>query len=278
MKSAVALACVTILFFVGIVLWSQHQRAQLNRPVNFTKIHSHNDYHQPHPLVDALDAGARSFEADVNLVDGQLLVAHSLKEVKPDLTLQSMYLDPLRKLIQNNRGSAYGDGAPIVLLVEEKTEADVTYPVLRKALEDYSDLLTHYRNGQTEIGAITLIITGHEPPRKLLLAEPDRFVACDGILADLSVTPSPSPDVVPWISSKWKDSFTWTGEGTMPDDQQQKLKSIIEQAHAQHRTIRFWDAPDNPTTWAELQNDRVDWINTDHLADCAKFLTRHPMP
>ena len=278
MKSAIALACICVLVFVSIVLWSQKQRAQLNRPVNFTKIHSHNDYHQPHPLVDALDAGARSFEADVNLVDGQLLVAHSLKEVKPDLTLQSMYLDPLRKLIENNRGSAYGEGAPIVLLVEEKSEADVTYPVLRKVLEDYSDLLTHYVHGQTSVGAITVIITGHEPPRALLSAEPDRFVACDGILHDLSITPSPPVDLVPWISGHWKDSFTWDGTGTMPDDQKQKLLAYIEQAHAQHRQIRFWDAPDNPTTWAELQNDRVDWINTDHLANCAKFLAAHPMP
>jgi hypothetical protein len=278
MKSAVALALITIGVLLGLVEWSRQQRAALNRPVNFTKIHSHNDYHQPHPLLDALKAGARSFEADVNLVDDKLLVAHSLKETKPDLTLESMYLDPLQKLVESNHGSIYGDGKPIVLLVEEKTEADVTYPVLRKLLESYSDLLTHYRNGQADTGAITVIITGHEPPRALLSAEPDRFVACDGILADLNVTPSPPADLVPWISSRWSDSFTWKGTGTMPDDQHQKLLAYIEQAHAQHRTIRFWDAPDNPTTWAELQNDRVDWINTDQLADCAKFLSDHPLP
>jgi hypothetical protein len=278
MKSAVALGLITIAVFAGLIEWSRQQRAQLNRPVNFTKIHSHNDYLQQHPLIEALSAGARSVEADVNLVDGKLLVAHSLKQTRPDATLQSMYLDPLQKMIESNHGTVYGDGKPIVLLVEEKTEADVTYPVLRKLLEGYSDLLTHYAHGRTSTGAITVIITGHEPPRALLSAEPDRFVACDGILADLSISPSPPADLVPWVSGKWSDSFTWKGVGEMPDDQRQKLRAFVEQAHAEHRTIRFWEAPDNQTTWAELQNDRVDWINTDHLAACAKFLAAHPMP
>lgn len=278
MKSAVALALVTILVFAGLILWSREQRAQMNRPTSFTKIHSHNDYKQERPLVEALDAGARSVEADINLVDGKLLVAHSLKETSPDLTLQSMYLDPLQKLIQSNAGSVYGDGKPMVLLVEEKTPADVTYPVLRKLLESYSDLLTHYTHGHTSTGAITIILTGHEPPRDLLSAEPDRVAACDGILEDLTVTPSPPADLVPWISSKWSDTFTWKGTGPMPDDQHQKLVAYVEEAHTQHRQLRFWEAPDNETTWAELQNDRVDWINTDHLAACSDFLTKHPMP
>lgn len=278
MKSAVALALISIMVFVGLTMWSRYQRAEISRPVGFTKIHAHNDYLHPRPLVDALDVGARSVEADVNLVDGNLLVAHSLKETSPDRTLQSMYLDPLRRLIQANDGSVYGDGKPLVLLVDEKTPADVTYPALRRLLENYSDLLTHFAHGNTIPGAIAVIVTGNEPPRKMLMEEPDRIVACDGILDDLSATPSPPADLVPWISGKWEDSFQWKGHGDLPDDQREKLQAYVQQAHAQHRTIRFWDAPDNQATWAELQANHVDWINTDRLAEASQFLKTHPMP
>ncbi len=57
--------------------------------------HAHNDYHHPRPLLDALDHGFCSVEADVFLVDGQLLVGHTTLELKPQRTLQALYLDPI---------------------------------------------------------------------------------------------------------------------------------------------------------------------------------------
>ena len=45
-------------------------------------IHSHNDYAQKRPFWGAYEAGADSIEADVFLVDCDLLVAHSRKELK----------------------------------------------------------------------------------------------------------------------------------------------------------------------------------------------------
>jgi hypothetical protein len=59
--------------------------------------HSHNDYEHPRPLLDALDHGFCGVEADIYLVDGQLLVAHDRDKVKPERTLQALYLDPLRE-------------------------------------------------------------------------------------------------------------------------------------------------------------------------------------
>src|SRR5438552_3449936 len=60
-------------------------------PVPLIHAHAHNDYLHRRPLLDALDCGFCSVEADVHLVDGQLLVAHKLNEVRPELTLQSLY-------------------------------------------------------------------------------------------------------------------------------------------------------------------------------------------
>ena len=43
--------------------------------------HAHNDYWHERPLHDALERGFCSVEADVFLVDGQLLVGHAKKEL-----------------------------------------------------------------------------------------------------------------------------------------------------------------------------------------------------
>jgi len=65
-------------------------------PKPLVNAHAHNDYEHARPLLDALDRGFCSVEADVWLVDGQLLVAHDRGKAKPGRTLQALYLDPLR--------------------------------------------------------------------------------------------------------------------------------------------------------------------------------------
>ena len=46
--------------------------------------HAHNDYEHPRPLLDALDHGFCSVEADIYLVEGQLLVAHNRSDVSKE--------------------------------------------------------------------------------------------------------------------------------------------------------------------------------------------------
>src|SRR5262245_20905466 len=97
------------------------------------QIHAHNDYEHPHPLFDALDAGARSIEADIFLVNGKLLVAHEFWQVKGERTLESLYLDPLRKRIREHNGSVYNDGKSQFLFIDIKSDPTTTYPALREA-------------------------------------------------------------------------------------------------------------------------------------------------
>ena len=61
-------------------------------PVPLPQAHAHNDYHHPRPLLDALDHGFCGVEADIFLVDGELLVGHDRTELKPERTLESLYL------------------------------------------------------------------------------------------------------------------------------------------------------------------------------------------
>lgn len=231
--------------------------------------HAHNDYEHVHPLFDALDNGFTSVEADVHLVDGKLLVAHDRKHLRPDRTLESLYLDPLKHRIEANGGRVYPGGPTVVLLIDVKTETAATYEAIKSALEPYRALLTTWHDDQPRPGAIEVIITGNRS-QKLIAADRDRLAACDGELADLDA--NPPAELVPWISAQWTKTFKWDGRGTMPQEELDKLRDLVSRCHAQHRKLRFWGSPDTPAFWAVLRDNDVDLLNTDHLPECRKFL------
>ena len=92
--------------------------------------HAHNDYEHKRPLFDALSHGFCSVEADIHLVNGQLLVAHNLMDARPEKTLQAMYLEPLRKLAKKHKGKIYGSEPRFFLLIDLKSDFSKIYPVL----------------------------------------------------------------------------------------------------------------------------------------------------
>ena len=71
------------------------------------RAHAHNNYEHDRPLYDALSNDFKSVEADVWSVDGELLVAHDREGVQSGRTLESLYLAPLRGIVQANGGSVY---------------------------------------------------------------------------------------------------------------------------------------------------------------------------
>ena len=240
-------------------------------PVPLLHAHSHNDYMHGRPLLDALECGFCSIEADIHLVDGQLLVAHERWMTRPQRTLQALYLDPLRERVRANGGRVYRGGPTITLLIELKTDADTTYPALREVLESYREMLTVFREDKTEAGAVTVLITGNLP-RKMMAEEKVRLAGLDGSLGDLK-DPT-SNRLCPLISSPWKSSFKWSGKGTMPAEERKKLDAIVARAHAQGRQVRFWGAPDTTVFWQELRSAGVDWVNTDNLKGLRDYLLR----
>jgi hypothetical protein len=58
--------------------------AQVQSPLDHA--HAHNDYEHARPLLDALDRGYGSVEADIYLVDGALIVAHARDIVREGRT------------------------------------------------------------------------------------------------------------------------------------------------------------------------------------------------
>src|SRR3954467_9283840 len=99
-------------------------------PKPLPQAHAHNDYEHARPLLDALDHGFCSVEADIWLTPDGLLVAHDRKDIKPGRTLEALYLDPLRERVKANGGRVYRERPAFSLLIDVKTDADATYAAL----------------------------------------------------------------------------------------------------------------------------------------------------
>ncbi len=102
-----------------------------------THAHAHNDYAHARPLLDALDHGFCSVEADIFFTNGCLLVAHKFSQTKPERTLQALYLDPLRDRVRKNGGRVFPDGPEFTLLIDLKQDWRTLYPPLRAVLTNY---------------------------------------------------------------------------------------------------------------------------------------------
>ena len=238
-------------------------------PVPLRQAHAHNDYEHARPLYDALQQGFCSIEADIYLVDGQLLVAHDLKDTQPARTLAALYLDPLRQRVLAQGGRVYPGGPALTLLVDVKSEAVTTYAAMDRVLQGYPEILTSYQDGKVEPGAISVLISGNRA-RAELAAQKLRYAAIDGRPEDLQANPPPA--LVPLISVNWASMFQWRWTGEMPAGVHSRLQQLTAQVHAQGRQLRFWNTPDRPEVWRELQAAGVDLIGTDELAGLGRFL------
>lgn len=252
---------------------------QKHRPRPLWRAHAHNDYEHPRPLFDALDHRFGSVEADIFLVDGQLLVAHDPEDLDPSRTLEALYLDPLAARVRANRGSVYrGHRGALQLLVDIKTEGASTYLELDHRLRRYRHLFTTYVHGRVIPGPVTAVISGDRAARAPMEAQRVRRAFYDGRLTDLG---SPArASFVPLISDNWTLNFTWQGVGPFPDAERRKLRGIVRTAHTRGQRVRFWATPDLPgpardALWGELVAADVDHLNTDDLAGLESFLDAH---
>jgi len=237
--------------------------------------HAHNDYEHKRPLLDALEHGFCSVEADIYLVGRDLLVGHDPDDLKPGRTLQKLYLDPLRKRVKAHKGHVYaGKKTEFTLLIDIKSDGDQTYRALSNVLSEYHEILTGTRDGVTTKRAVTAIISGNRA-KEAIAADNPRFAGIDGRLDDLKS--DLDKNLVPLISDNWNNHFKWKGEGEMPAAERQKLQAIVKQAHATGCRIRFWATPEKAAVWREFVAAEVDLISTDDLAGLLRFLSKDPL-
>ena len=261
----------SVAFLCCVMLTSSSFGQNAAHVVPLPNAHAHNDYLHERPLLDALDHGFCSVEADIFLQDGELRVAHFFFQLRPGVTLQKLYLDPLKERVQKNGGSVYADSdIEFTLLIDIKREGAEVFKALHQVLEEYSFMLSEVKDGKYTRRAVTVVISGDRPQTEITAANP-RWCGIDGRLGDLD---SKKPaHLLPLISDRWSSHFKWRGEGHMPKDERTKLHDITEKAHAAGRRVRFWATPENEAVWKALLAARVDLLNTDDLAGMQRFLS-----
>jgi hypothetical protein len=148
------------------------------------------------------------------------------------------------------------------LLIDFKASGEQIYPVLKRQLEDYREMISGFHDEKYEQRAIQIVISG-ACPRAMIKSDTNRLVSIDGRLGDLdSQVPG---HLMPLISDRWGTHFKWRGKSPIDTEVENKLKSIVEKSHAAGRRVRFWATPESPVVWDALLDAGVDHINTDKL-------------
>ncbi|MBB3666065.1 hypothetical protein FB384_005025, partial [Prauserella sediminis] len=222
----------------------------------------------------ALEHGFTSVEADVWAVGDELLVAHDSWELDPDRTLRSLYLEPLRDAVRGKSGVYPGWKGQFQLLVDIKSDGPRTWELLEHQLAEYAGMLTRYRDGKVDTGAIQVVVSGNRPLDNMAEA-PERLSFYDGRSGDLGG--DLAAELMPLVSDNWNTVFDWNGEGPMPARERARLREMAARAHDAGQRLRFWATPDQvgeqrTAVWTELRDAGVDHINTDDLAGLRDFL------
>lgn len=257
---------ILFLFFITF------QQTAFSQITPLPNAHAHNDYEHTRPLLDALSQGFTSVEADVYLIDGELYVSHDMPKTKDaSRTLTKLYLEPLWKMCKENRKKIYPKYKDnFFLMIDIKADGEGTYAVLKEQLAPFEKMLTRYKKGRTKHGAVTIFLSG---ARSIEAVQKDRtrLVSIDGRLGDVGKYDA---NFMPVISESYWNILKWRGEGEIPAEELQKLKTLTESAHANGQKVRLWATPESEKVWETLQAAGVDLLNTDQLERLKLFLLK----
>lgn len=250
---------------------AQLQSARLYaQPADYSaaNAHSHNDYDQTEPFRKAYRAGFGSMEADVFLREGILYVAHNPEDIQSGHTLKALYIEPIAEVFRRNNGKAFsGSDRSFQLLIDLKTGADSTLPVLTRLLAGYPELFDPGENPY----AVRVVISGSRPESRDWPDFP-AFIYFDGrpnegyMAAALEKTGL--------ISDSFGNHSAWTGNGPIPASERKRLAKVVREAHKKGKPFRFWAVPDTPAAWKLMTELGVDFINTDTIEELAAWLEK----
>lgn len=230
--------------------------------------HSHNDYNQTIPFLQAYYAGMGSIEADVFLRNGKLMVAHEQGAISPLNTLDKLYLQPIADLFAKRQGSVYGDTSrALQLLIDIKEEYVDVIPELIKELNRYPGVFDPSVNR----AAVRVVLSGNTPDASQYADYP-QHIFFDG-RPGIRYTAAQAARLG-MISAALDDYSVWNGKGTPTNDDLRKLSALVNDAHAMHVPFRFWATKDSPNAWIELEKMGVDWIGTDHPEALSQFFAK----
>jgi hypothetical protein len=228
---------------------------------NTSNAHAHNDYVQAVPFYTAYNAGFGSIEADIFPVSGVLCVAHSKNEIQQQLTLKSLYLEPLLKELAANKSRR------IKLLVDIKEDHELSLKLLLQEIKP----LVQYLSTPRENKQLVILISGKRPL-------PSEYKNYPGYLFfddDLKLNHTAAEwERVGQVSLPFTKYSAWKGENTIEPADKKNLQHTIDSVHLAGKTIRFWAAPDTEASWKLQMQLGTDLIGTDKIDELAGFLRR----
>jgi len=226
--------------------------------------HAHNDYKHPRPLINALQNGFTSVEADLHLKKGKLVLAHIRAGAQSPL-LEKLYLIPLDSILQK-RGFIYEGADPFLVMIDIKTDGEETFRSLQKLLSSYKRLLC-----APERCPIKIFLSGNRPIATIM-KEGYQGIAIDGRPDD--VGKGFSADMMPVISDHYKNWCGWNGRSELKPKYLYRIQELAKRVHTEGKKLRLWAIPDNERAWEALLNAGVDLINTDKLEKLNSFLMK----
>jgi YVTN family beta-propeller protein len=235
-----------------LFLISTHINAQ---NITAANAHSHNDYAQQKPFHLAYNEGFGSIEADIHLVNNEILVGHDTKDLVASNSLENLYLKPIVAYNQPDR--------KLQFLIDIKTEAIATLDQLVKLLQKYPSI-TQNKN-------ITIAISGNAPDPSLFDRYPS-FIWFDGRI-NTNYTPSQLSRVA-LISEDYYKVIEYKPKWPLDSLTISKVKQFIDKVHKLVKPVRLWASPDTPAAWEIFITCGVDYINTDKINELADFVIK----
>ncbi|MDQ6762976.1 MAG: hypothetical protein M3015_10170 [Bacteroidota bacterium] len=226
--------------------------------------HAHNDYLHLIPFHTAFDAGFGSIEADVYPVNGILMVSHNKKDIKPERTLEALYIEPLlNELLKDS-------SRKLKLLIDVKEKYAVALQLLLKEIEP----LKKYLYSPEQSGnPVMILISGERPPPAEYKNYPYYIFFDD----DLRLKHNEEEwKRVGQVSLSFERYSDWQGVNSPEDKDKKILQQLVDSVHRKGKTIRFWAAPDTEDSWKMQKELGVDLIGTDEIDELAEFLKKMP--
>ncbi|KAF4472470.1 PLC-like phosphodiesterase [Fusarium albosuccineum] len=278
-------------------IWDTDRQSFLRhtRPV---PVHSHNDYERRIPLFEALGSGCISIEADVFLRDSNLLVGHTTKGLSDDKTLQSLYLEPLQRILEEQNAHTSDetrrgvfDPVPeqtLILLVDVKSSGTETFAKLDAQLQPLRDLdyLTYWNGTARVVRPLTVVASGNTPFSSVLaMNKTHRDIFWDAKLEQLVSIEDDFGTEPPaykynlsnsyFASTKFQNAILWrptddSALSKLTPRERDMASTQIQQAKSRGLLARYWDTPSQPPNvreiaWRVLVDHQVGLLNMDEL-------------
>lgn len=221
------------------------------------RAHSHNDYEQKRPLLDAVASHITSVEADLFLEGDVIMVAHDRGKWRGEF--ESLYLKPLNELWQKN-ALPVRDGETFLLWLDLKDGSAALRQHLHRLLEAYP-ITSHVDPAHARV---QVILTGNKTGKEAFVKEhPSELVSRDS--NDFSDDDPPASQNWSWYALDWAKIGTWNGEGSIPASERERLVELVRRIHAGGRKVRLWRHPTTLSFWQEASACGVDRLGTDAL-------------